>query len=102
MPIIIPSTGKWHSSKASLMISNMNLVPNPAKEQVFVTYNGIAQASDLKAVIYSIDGAIVKVQDLQYGNASINTETLKAGIYLCAIQNADDTVLSQSKLVIIK
>ena len=90
--VILPMREEW----------KVRVFPNPAKEQVFVTYNGIAQAGDLKAIIYSIDGAIVKVQDLHHGNALINTETLEAGIYLCAIQNANAMVLSQNKLVIIK
>ena len=53
-------------------------------------------------IIYDINGELRLRQNMIQGNARLNTEELHNGIYLCIIQEAKGSCISQQKLTIIK
>lgn len=83
------------------------LQPNPAQNQVTVTYNLDNQAQSPQAQVqlyfYNVSGKLVYQTTLQgAGTESISVNAFQAGIYFCQIIAGSGKILSHQKLVIVK
>jgi len=89
---IINSAGKLKNSEPS------TVYPNPATDRFFVRYGGInpSQSSVLK--IYTIDGRLMKIQNMNNSESSIDCSTLQDGLYVVHLFNGDKHF--QSKLIV--
>jgi hypothetical protein len=74
--------------------------PNPADNEVFIKTNGLNKSQSTLIKIFSMDGRLIKNQQLENIGSSIDCSALQNGLYLLQLQNGDKVY--QSKLVIQK
>lgn len=74
------------------------IYPNPANDRVFIKMNGLNEKSEVK--IFSVDGRLIKNQQLSNNESLVDCSFLKNGLYLLQLQNGDKSY--QSKLMIQK
>jgi hypothetical protein len=74
--------------------------PNPAGNEVFIRTNGLNKAQTALIKIFSMDGRLIKDQQLENTGSSIDCSVLQNGLYLIRLHIGDKVY--QSKLVIQK
>ncbi len=97
----LPASGKSAAPLASQKTSLLTLAPNPASNDVFVSYRGV-EKENLQVILLSITGKEQLRQSMIYGNANLNTANLPNGLYICIVQNAVGSIVAQEKLSIVR
>ncbi len=75
-----------------------NIFPNPAGETIRIDLRGF-EDEIIRFTIYTTKGSAIKEIDIQGGEINPVKHGLKAGIYICKIQTADNTTYRQKLLV---
>lgn len=87
---------------ASTAEEGFTLYPNPAGEEVMITWNNVYEE---KVVISCIDilGQVVLTQSIHSGSGEqqllLNTSTLAAGVYVIRLQTGEENVMSRRLVV---
>jgi hypothetical protein len=87
------------STSESLRNRRFTLYPNPAKDNVVLNLAGVNVSDAAAAVIYSLDGKIVKRVDLYDQQISIDVSDLDKGVYTIGLEG-DKTLGSYQKLIV--
>ena len=82
----------------NLKNETFEIYPNPAKDNVFIKMNRLNVKTIVK--IFSMDGRLIKTQQLDTTESTINCSELQNGLYLLRLENGNKVY--QSKLVIHK
>ncbi|MBA2612572.1 MAG: T9SS type A sorting domain-containing protein [Bacteroidetes bacterium] len=71
--------------------NNFNLFPNPANNELYISFTLDIEANFKTVLIYNSIGALIKEEDISFKNkkTSINTANLPNGIYYISLHSSD-------------
>ncbi len=78
--------------------NSFKIYPNPANNRFFIKLNGFNGNQQTDVKIFSIDGRLMKIQNLENTESSIDCSSFENGLYLVRMGNG--TKEYQSKLII--
>jgi hypothetical protein len=76
------------------------IYPNPAKDKVTFSYPGFDKNLPLEVKLYTMDGRLLKNEQLNHANSSLNCSEVPNGLYLIQLKNGK--MHFQNKLLIQK
>ncbi len=88
--------------KQDIVLDNMQVYPNPTKDEITVQINGTEKVS--KIALYNISGSVAKeinVPDGSPSSISISTTEIASGVYFIKVFTLDNSILVK-KLEVIK
>lgn len=79
--------------------NNFSIYPNPTKEQFSLTHNYDITQGNITLTVYDIMGRIMLTETVISKKQTINTSSLKAGVYLINLMQ-NNHILTTNKIVI--
>ena len=89
--------GSYHAEIIDLENEQVDvqIYPNPAKNEVNINLTGFQNLSGLEATLISTEGKIMKTFTITGIQTQINVLDLKPGVYILRVENADNVVIKR-------